>query len=184
MNYQTDKSLSKPKGLKKFIFSVVLICVSIVILFILEFFLRIVGYGDNYRLFLDFPGKEFREYRYINPEIGKKYFQKLDYNRPCGDMFLKKKPENGFRIFVLGSSTVLGFPYDQNLIFSRILQERLQDCYPEKKIEVINTALTAINSYTLLDYMDDVLKEDPDAILIYAGHNEFYGRWVLGQLKS
>jgi len=120
----------------------------------------------------------------INPEIGKKYFQKLEYNRPCGDMFLKEKPENGFRIFVLGSSTVLGFPYNQNVMFSRILQDRLQDCYPNKKIEVVNTAITAINSFTLLDFTDDVLKENPDAILIYAGHNEFYGALGIGSVEK
>jgi tetratricopeptide (TPR) repeat protein len=169
---------------KKLLFSTMLIAIPLFIFFLLEMVLRIINYGDNYNLFLDFPEEDFREYRFINPVIGKKYFQKLEYNKPCGDMFLKEKPENGFRVFVLGSSTVLGFPYDQNLMFSRILQERLQDCYPEKKIEVINTAITAINSFTLLDFIDDVLEEDPDAILIYAGHNEFYGAFGIGSVEK
>ncbi len=80
----------------------------------------------------------------------------------------------------MGSSTVIGFPYNYNLMFSRILHERLEDSYPEKHIEVVNTAITAINSYSLLDYMNDILKEKPDAILIYAGHNEFYGAFGIG----
>ncbi len=169
---------------KKLLFNIMLIAIPLFIFFLLEMVLRIINYGDNYNLFLDFPEEDFREYRFINPVIGKKYFQKLEYNKPCGDMFLKEKPENGFRVFVLGSSTVLGFPYDQNLMFSRILQERLQDCYPEKKMEVINTAITAINSFTLLDFIDDVLEEDPDAILIYAGHNEFYGAFGIGSVEK
>jgi tetratricopeptide (TPR) repeat protein len=168
---------------KKLLFNTLLITIPLFIFFLLEMLLRIINYGDNFNLFIDFPEKDFREYRFINPLIGKKYFQKLDYNSPCGDMFLKNKPENGFRIFVLGSSTVLGFPYDQNLMFSRILEERLQDNFPDKKIEVINTAITAINSFTLLDFIDDILKEDPDVVLIYAGHNEFYGALGVGSVE-
>lgn len=171
-------------GFKKLLFNVILISLPFIILLIIEIFLRIFNYGENYRLFVDFPGHDYSAYRFINPDIGRKYFQRISYNRPCGDMFLKEKPENGFRIFVLGSSTVLGFPYDQNLMFTRILQDRLQDCYPDKKIEVINTAITAINSFTLLDYTDDILKEKPDAILIYAGHNEFYGALGAGSVEQ
>jgi tetratricopeptide (TPR) repeat protein len=174
----------KYTGGRKLLFNTMLIAIPLFLLFLFEMFLRITNYGDNYSLFLDFPEKDFQEYKFTNPAIGKKYFQKVKYNTPCGDMFLKEKPENGFRVFVLGSSTVLGFPYKQNLMFSRILQERLQDCYPDKKIEVINTAITAINSFTLLDFIDDILKEEPDAILFYAGHNEFYGAFGVGSIEK
>lgn len=161
-----------------------LVCFPAILLIFLELFLRVIDYGENYSLFLDFPDNDLSEYRYINPKIGTKYFQTLEYTTPCGDMFLKEKPENGFRVFVMGSSTVLGFPYHQNGMFTRILQERLQDSYPDKKVEVINTALTAINSFTLLDFIGDVLDEDPDVLLIYAGHNEFYGAFGIGSVEK
>jgi hypothetical protein len=41
-----------------------------------------------------------------------------------------------------------------------------------------------VNSYTFYDKIDEILKEDPDAILIYAGHNEFYGELGIGSSKS
>lgn len=181
-NRKTDTAeLSKQK---KILFNIILFSTPFLLLFIVELFLRVINYGDDYNLFIDFPEKDYTEYKFINPDIGKKYFQRLGHNKPCGDMFLKEKPENGFRIFILGSSTALGFPYYQNLMFSRILEERLQDSYPDKKIEVINTAITAINSFTLLDFLDDVLKEEPDAILVYAGHNEFYGALGVGSVEK
>ena len=148
LNYKT-----KFDSRKKLIYYFILICIPFLILFLLEVLLRIVGFGDNLNLFVNHPDKEFREYKVVNPLIGKKYFQKFEYTSPANDIFLKEKPDNGFRIFVMGSSTVIGFPYNQNLMFSRILYERLQDSYPEKHIEVVNTAITAINSYSLLDYM-------------------------------
>lgn len=169
---------------KKLFFNIILISLPIVLLLILEIFLRLFHYGDNMKVFIDYPGAEKLKHKIINPEIGKKYFSKIDYSTPCHDMFLKEKPENGFRIFVMGSSTVQGFPYDENLMFTRILQERLQDSYPDKYIEVINTSLTAVNSFTLLDFIDDILDEKPDAILIYAGHNEFYGALGSGSVEK
>jgi tetratricopeptide (TPR) repeat protein len=169
---------------KKRLFQFILILLPIVILFLFEIILRIAGYGYNFNLFIDNPVKKFREFKICNPDIGKKYFQTFEASSPPHDMILKKKPANGFRIFVLGSSTVAGFPYDENLMFSRILYERLQDSYPGKKIEIMNTSLTAINSYTFLDDMDDILKEKPDAILFYEGHNEFYGALGVGSNET
>jgi tetratricopeptide (TPR) repeat protein/lysophospholipase L1-like esterase len=168
---------------KRIIFSIILVLIPFIILLIIEFFLRIINYGDNYNLFMDynFYGKEYRK---CNPEFGKKYFYRFQNSVPPNDIFLKQKPENGFRIFVMGSSTVFGFPYSSGIMFSRILQERLEDSYPGKHIEVINTSITAVNSYTLLDKINDIIKEKPDAILIYAGHNEFYGALGIGSKEG
>jgi tetratricopeptide (TPR) repeat protein/lysophospholipase L1-like esterase len=168
---------------KRIIFSIILVLIPFIILLIIEFFLRIINYGDNYDLFMDydFYGKEYKR---CNPEFGKKYFHRFQNSIPPNDIFLKQKPENGFRIFVMGSSTVFGFPYSSGIMFSRILQERLEDSYPGKHIEVINTSITAVNSYTLLDKINDIIKEKPDAILIYAGHNEFYGALGIGSKEG
>ena len=35
--------------------------------------------------------------------------------------------------------------------------------------------MAAVNSYVLLDFVDEILDVDPDAVLIYAGHNEYLG---------
>ncbi len=169
---------------KKLVYNLILIILPFFILFLIEIFLRIISFGDNLNLFIDHPDKDFKEYKIVNPIIGKKYFQKLEYTNPANDIFLKEKPGNGYRIFVMGSSTVIGFPYNYNLMFSRILHERLQDSYPDKHIEIINTAITAINSFSLLDYMNDILKEQPDAVLIYTGHNEFYGAFGIGSREK
>ena len=120
----------------------------------------------------------------VNPDIGKKYFNKMEYSSPAKDIFLKEKPKDVFRIFAMGSSSVAGFPYDNNLMFTRILSERLRDAYPEKKIEMVNTAITAVNSFTLADFMPQILDQKPDAILIYAGHNEFYGAFGAGSNEA
>lgn len=169
---------------RKRIFSIISILIPFVFLILLEVILRVTGYGDNHSLFITHPDEGFENYYVVNPKVGKKYFQKMEYTPPAKDRFLKKKPEDVFRIFVMGSSSVIGFPYDNNIMFTRILNERLRDAYPGKKIEIINTAITAINSFTLADFMPQIVDQKPDAILIYAGHNEFYGAFGVGSNEA
>ena len=44
-------------------------------------------------------------------------------------------------------------------------------------------AITAINSYTLRDLTPGIIEQKPDLIVIYAGHNEFYGALGAGSLE-
>lgn len=174
-----DKS-TKEFGLgKRILFTAILFLIPVIFIILLECGLRLLDYGEEYPLFIDTELFN-KEYRMCNPAYGKKYFHGESYSSPANDMFLQTKPENGFRIFVIGSSTVYGFPYSEGVMFSRILHKRLRDSYPNHHIEVINTAITAVNSYTFADRIDEILNEEPDAILIYAGHNEFYGAQGIG----
>jgi len=88
-----------------------------------------------------------------------------------------KAPET-LRIFVQGGSSAAGWPYGFGASLAGMLQQRLQASLPERNIEVITTAMTAVNSYTLMDFADEIIAQQPDAVLIYAGHNEYLG--VLG----
>ena len=85
---------------KKLLFKVFLTITSIIILLIIEGILRLTGYGDNLNLFIKNLKGPLTQYKLVNPIIGKKYFQKLEYDPPPNDVFLTKKPENCFRIFV------------------------------------------------------------------------------------
>jgi tetratricopeptide (TPR) repeat protein/lysophospholipase L1-like esterase len=180
----SDKNTIPVSKSKQRIFSVIAIALPIVFLILLELVLRIAGYGDNFALFVDHPDENMEKYYVVNPEIGKKYFNKMEYSSPAKDIFLKKKPNDVIRIFAMGSSSVIGFPYANNLMFPRILHERLRDAYPGKKIEMVNTAITAINSFTLADFMPQILAQNPDAILYYDGHNEFYGAFGAGSNEA
>ena len=38
--------------------------------------------------------------------------------------------------------------------------------------------MAAVNSYALVDFADEIIAQQPDAVMIYVGHNEFLG--ILG----
>ena len=169
---------------KKRIFTLFALFFPIFILFLFEIGLRIGNYGGDTRLFVPVPTDD-SPYFGLNQNAGRRFFHhKAVLPSPRKDLFLREKPENGFRIFVLGGSTTAGFPYGNNLTFPRILHRRLVSIFPEKHIEVVNCAFTAINTYTMLDYMDEILDQQPDLLLIYAGHNEFYGALGVASMES
>ncbi len=165
-------------------FYAVLIAIPIVIVILAEVFLRTINYGLDFTEFQTvssyYPDKLF-----LNPDLPYKYFMNLE-NAPSTlpDGFDKEKKENAFRVFVIGGSTTAGWPYVPNASFSRHLKRRLELLYPENTIEVINCGISAINSYTLLDFIPGILEQKPDLVLIYAGHNEYYGALGAGSSVS
>ncbi|MGE5351325.1 MAG: SGNH/GDSL hydrolase family protein [Acidobacteriota bacterium] len=155
-----------------FYFYIILFLIPFVFFFFSELLLNLTGYGRPYEQFIEvIPGKLM-----LNPEIAKRYFYRnTTVPKPIEDLFSKEKPENSFRVFILGENCAAGFPYLPTSSFSRYLERRLKDEYSRSKIEVINMSIMAINSYALRDLMPGVLRQKPDVILIYAGHNEYYG---------
>lgn len=178
------KNSSRLTKSKKRVFWIILIMIPIFILVSTEALLHLFNYGDDTKLFVSTPNEESPYYG-INTKVAKRYFYSSSFvPTPRKDLFLKEKPKNGYRIFVLGGSTAAGYPYGNNITFSRILNRRLNDIYSNKSIEIINLSMTAINSYTMIDFMDEILDQNPDAILIYAGHNEFYGALGVSSMES
>jgi tetratricopeptide (TPR) repeat protein len=84
----------------------------------------------------------------------------------------------------MGESAAAGFPYAANGAFSNILADVLQDVLPQDTVEVVNLAISATNSYTIADLTPEVIAQRPDAVLIYGGHNEYYGALGVGSTET
>jgi len=176
MSKKPIESSSKGPSKKRIILfkGISIILVPLLILFLLELFLRIFNYGNNYSLFIAYKGD--KDYLVFNPDASKKFFTEQEIaTKGNSELFKRKKDSSTIRIFVLGESTTIGYPYFHNGSFHRWLQYRLMHTYPDKNFEIINLSLTAVNSYTVLSFAKEVVNYEPDAVLIYTGHNEFYG---------
>ena len=161
---------------KKTAFKLIAISFPFFLILVLEVMLRIFGYGERYELFQKVISENNTEYYVMNSGISKKYFKNTGFRSDNqSDLFLKHKTDSTFRVFVQGASTAVGFPFYKNGSFPRLLKHRLSLTFPEKNIEVVNTGITAVNSYTLWDLTDKIIEQEPDVVIIYAGHNEYYG---------
>jgi tetratricopeptide (TPR) repeat protein len=169
---------------RKILFSILLGLLPILILGLVEAGLWIFHYGDDTRLFIT-AAEELPQYFRVNPKVARRFFY-MQSVLPAApkDLFLKTKPENGVRLFVLGESSAAGFPYGNNLTFSRILHARLAEALPGRRVEVVNLGMSAISTYAMNDFMPELLRQKPDAILVYAGHNEFYGAMGVASMES
>lgn len=164
-------------------YKVILVLLPLLLLSLVEAGLRIFHYGYNTNLFIEYPVN--KDYLVMNPEAARKFFVNKA-NATIGNIepFKKEKDSGTLRIFVLGESTTIGYPYFHNGSFHRWLGYRLMRSMPSKPVEIINLSLTAVNSYTVLDFAKQLLPYQPDAVLIYSGQNEYYGALGVGSTEQ
>ncbi len=178
-NHINMENKNKTKTNRIWLFRIIAISLSIVLVVLIELLLRLAGYGHSYDLFVE--SEQFPGYYVMNEFASEKFFMSADkatsgYYEP----FSMKKTDDTYRIFVLGESTTVGFPYGFNGSFHRWLKYRLMFTFPDVNFEIINLSLTAVNSYTVADFAKKIVDYEPDAVFIYVGHNEYYGALGVG----
>lgn len=150
----------------------------VLVFFIIEVGLRIGGYNEELQdLFIEMPSKP--DYLVTNPAFVSRYFPNF-VPQLAPAPFFKNKPDSTFRVFVFGGSSTQGFPYTFYGSFSSRIEQKLMMETQGLNIEVINLGMTAVNSYVIWDLSHRVEDYEPDAVIIYAGHNEFYGSFGVG----
>jgi hypothetical protein len=151
-----------------------------VLLALLEGALRLTWDGGSIPLFVP-AEQDSARLLVVNRDIARRYFHAESRPpTPPREPFAREKPAGALRIFAIGESSTAGFPYPRNVLFSRLVRDALRQALPGDSIEVVNLGLAATNSYALLDQIDEVLDQRPDAVLVYAGHNEYYGALGVG----
>jgi len=162
--------------IKKLVFTVFTLIIPLLFLLFLEFILRITVTPDHKSIVevVKYDGVDWFQ---VNRSYLKKYFpskaQLIPEFKPS--LFKKDKTSNLFRIVCLGGSSMFGTPYQMTSNIPGIVRRQLRYLYPDREIEVINLAASAINSQVIKRLIPDLDIFEPDLVLIYMGHNEFYG---------
>jgi len=142
----------------------------------IEVVLRAAGLGELEPLFVPVAGAP--GYLQPNPAAVQRFFpdpRRAPEVSIDTTWFPASKTPATVRIFVQGASSAAGFPYGRWASPAALLQQRLQRAYPDRRLEVINIGLAAVTSYALLDFADEIIARQPDAVVVYAGHNEYLG---------
>jgi lysophospholipase L1-like esterase len=87
--------------------------------------------------------------------------------------FAAQKPDEEYRVFCLGGSTVQGRPYAVETSFTTWLELNLQAAEPGRRFKVVNCGGISYASYRLTPILEEVLRYEPDLIVLCTGHNEF-----------
>lgn len=163
------------RGRRVWLFRLAAIGLSLFPFVVLEIGLRVLGCGHDTRLIVRVPGAAVAGNYRLNPAADRAYFGPLDVLGPEPRPFALPKPAGLYRILVVGGSTVAGFPYPSDLALPRHLEIVLQQQLPDRRFEVLNAGITAINTHSEVDVVRQGLACQPDLILVHSGHNEFYG---------
>lgn len=97
--------------------------------------------------------------------------------------FQARKPPETFRVFVLGGSAARGTP-DQAYGFGRLLEAMLGERFPDRRVEVLNAAMTAINSHVVREIAADCSRYAPDLVVVFMGNNEVVGPYGPGTVLT
>ncbi len=170
---------SRVRGWKLWSFRLLAVVgVPVVFLFATEFVLRVPGYGHPTSFLLS-ASRNGQSVFVPNNQFGWRFFGPEMARLPHPFSIEKSKPNDTIRIFVMGESAAKGDP-DPNFGLARMLEAMLSLRHPGVRFEVVNTAMTAINSHVILPIARDCAEAHGDVWLIYMGNNEVVGPFGAG----
>jgi len=190
-SYHNPKKVAQKKqiptrmiaGRRLWLFRIIALTIfPILLLLLAEFSLRIASYGFSPYAIIKCQVNGRNAYC-DNVKFGWRFFPQNIARESEPFIFPAEKPDNTYRIFILGASAAQGTP-EPAFNFGRILQKMLEDKYPEVNFEIINTAMTAINSHVVLQIAKDCARYDPDLFIVYLGNNEVTGPYGAGTVYT
>jgi len=152
---------------------IIVIAITIAFLLVIEGILRLSGFGYSSRFLIEREIKG-RKVLINNVNYTIPFFSRNLVRTPMPIVMDETKRKNTYRIFIAGESAVMGDP-DYSFGAGRILEVILKEQFPGYNFEIINTAITAINSNVILPIVKETSQYDPDLFIFYIGNNEVIG---------
>ena len=165
------------------LFTIITVVVIPVLFFVLvEFTLRLVGVGTHYQYFnqIDIDGEEFYQ---ENPDFADQFYPPSLNVGPLQNTFAAERSDDRLRVFVLGGSAAMGFPHKNHGV-DRLLAAQLRSLFPNRDVEVVNTAMTSVNSHVVYQVAKTLPAESADVAVILMGNNEVVGPYGPGTFNQ
>ena len=165
---------SRVVGWRLWVFRLVaLIAIPALFFGLVELGLRLAGFGYPTAFLL--PATQNGQKVFVqNNRFGWRFLGPKLSRLPWSISIPQSKAPDTVRIFVFGESAAQGDPQFVHGL-PRMLQAMLSLRYPGVHFEVVNAAMTAINSYAILPIARDCAKADGDLWVVYMGNNEVVG---------
>jgi tetratricopeptide (TPR) repeat protein len=144
----------------------------------LELSLRLIGYGYPTAFLL--PASQDGQKVFVqNNQFGWRFFGPQMSRLPEPLALTQAKAPDTVRVLVFGESAAAGEPQPE-FGLPRMLNAMLSLRHPGVRFEVVNAAMTAINSHTVRAIARDCARADGDIWVLYMGNNEVIGPFGAG----
>ena len=165
------------------LFTMITVVVIPLLFFVLvEFALRLMGVGTHYQYFnqIDIDGEAFYQ---ENPGFADQFYPPSLNVGPLQNTFAAERSDDRLRVFVLGGSAAMGFPHKNHGV-DRLLAAQLRSLFPNRDVEVVNTAMTSVNSHVVYQVAQTLPFESADVAVILMGNNEVVGPYGPGTFNQ
>lgn len=139
----------------------------------LEGVLRLAGVGTHYDYFSEIDINGVPHYQ-DNKSFANQFYPPSLGVAPLNNTLSAERDDSVVRVYVLGGSAAQGFPH-VNHGLDRHLGAHLKAALPGKKIEIINTAMTSVNSHVVYQVAQTLPADSADYAVILMGNNEVVG---------
>jgi tetratricopeptide (TPR) repeat protein len=157
---------------------VAMIAAPLVFFAVLEAALRLGGFGYPAGFLLR-SNQNGRALLVQNNQFGYRFFGARMARLPAPIAMPAPKAPGTIRIFVLGESAAFGDPQPK-FGLPRMLEAMLELRHPGTKFEVVNAAMTGINSHAILPIARACARAEGDVWVVYMGNNEVIGPFGAG----
>ncbi len=168
---------------KNIVFTFITIVVIPLLFFVLlELGLTVFGVGTSFDYFhkIDINGEaHYQE----NPDFADQFYPASLNIGPLENTFAVERDPDLVRVFVLGGSAAQGFPHKNHGV-DRLLAAQLRAALPSRRVEVINTAMTSVNSHVVYAVANSIPKNSADFAVILMGNNEVVGPYGPGTFNQ
>ena len=154
--------------------------VTLVFFLLLEGVLRLLGLGYPVEFFVPAPTGS-KGVMVENREFSRRYFSRPLMRVPQTTALSREKQPGTTRIFVFGESAAEGDPAP-SFGLARMLEVLLEDRFPGRRFELINTSVTAINSHVIRPIALECAALQGDIWVVYMGNNEVVGPFGSGTI--
>jgi len=168
---------------KKIAFTFITIAVIPLFFFVLlELGLTVFGVGTSFDYFheIDINGQNHYQ---ENPDFANQFYPPSLGIGPLENTFAEERSPELIRVYILGGSAAMGFPH-KNHGLDRLLATQLRAALPSRRIEVINTAMTSVNSHVVYAVARSIPANSADFAVILMGNNEVVGPYGPGTIKQ
>jgi len=147
--------------------------IVIIVFIIIELTGSLINSGNN-EFFID--DKNDLNKKVFNSSVIKNFYHGLS-STPYNYLttFKSDKPDNCFRVFLIGESSLSGWPYSKEQSIDRKLNKLFGHYIENEKIEIITISIAGFNTSLACAIIPNLMEFKPDLIMLYTGHNEFYG---------
>jgi len=161
---------------------ITIVVIPLLFFVLLELGLAVAGVGTSYDFFrkIDINGQSHYQ---ENSDFADQFYPASLNINPRENTFTVERHPEVIRVFILGGSAALGFPH-KNHGLDRLLAAQLRAALPSREIEVINTAMTSVNSHVVYAVARSIPEDSADFAVILMGNNEVVGPYGPGTLNQ